>query len=272
MEAENDFSLYEEMSRAVRLKILEIIYKTKSPHIGPSFSIVEILVALYFKFLNHSPDDPCNSHRDRFLLSKGHASPAFYAVLAERGFLDKKELEEFAVNGCSLAHHPDKDVSRGIEISSGSLGHGLSIGVGIALAGNFDDIPYKAYVLLGDGELNEGSVWEAVMFAGHHKLHNLVALVDYNRMQALGHTKDIIELDPMGDKWKAFGWHVQEMDGHCYESIFRALSSLSLDKPNVLVLNTVKGKGVSFMEDRLLWHYRTPDPEEYELALEELSQ
>jgi transketolase len=272
MEVINDISYYENISRKTRRYILEIIYKTKSPHIGSSFSIVEILVALYFKFLNHSPNDRCNSHRDRFLLSKGHACPAFFVVLAKRGFLDEMELEKFAVNGCSLAHHPDKDLNRGIEISSGSLGHGLSIGIGMALAGNFDDIPYKTYVLLGDGELNEGSVWEAIMFAGHHKLHNLVALVDYNRMQALGHTKDIIELDPLGEKWKAFGWHAQEVDGHSYEQISHALSSLSLNKPNVIILNTIKGKGVSFMEDKLLWHYKVPDREEYELALEELSQ
>ncbi len=262
---------YQEISKNIRKNILKIIYETKSPHIGPSFSIVEILVALYYKSLNHSPDNPCDPHRDRFLLSKGHACPAFFVVLAERGFIDKKELEEFAVNGATLAHHPDKDVERGIEISSGSLGHGLSIGAGMALAGSSDNIPYKTYVLLGDGELNEGSIWEAVMFAGHHKLHNLVALVDYNKMQALGHTKDIIELDPLADKWKTFGWHAQELDGHNYEQIFHGLNSLSSSKPNVLILNTVKGKGVSFMEDSLSWHYSFPNREQYELALEELS-
>ena len=231
---------YKIISKRIRKCILEIIYKTKSPHIGSSFSIVEILVALYFKILNVSSDNTTDPDRDRFILSKGHASAALYAILALKGFLSEKDINGFAVNGGLLEHHPNMDLSRGIEVSTGSLGHGLSIGTGISLAGKVDGKQYKIFVLLGDGELNEGSVWEAVMFAGHHKLCNIVAMIDYNRMQALGHTKDIIELDPLGEKWRAFGWHVQEIDGHDFRQIFNSMDSLSSKKPNVIILNTVK--------------------------------
>ncbi|NOY39806.1 MAG: transketolase [Nitrospirae bacterium] len=272
MEIEDDFLQYEEISKSVRISVLNMIHKTGSPHIGPCFSIVEILVALYFKSLNTSPEAAVDPDRDRFILSKGHACPALYAVLSERGFMSREDLKGFAVNGGTLEQHPARDLSRGIEVSTGSLGHGLSVAAGMALAGRVDSKHYKVYVLLSDGELDEGSVWEAVMFAGHHKLANLTALVDYNRMQALGDTGDILGLEPLGEKWRAFGWHVQEIDGHDFRQIFDALSSLSTEKPNVLILHTVKGKGVSFMENQVLWHYRSPDEEEYEEALKELLQ
>lgn len=185
---------YPLLSKKIRKSILDLIYKTKSPHIGPSFSIVEILVALYFKVLNVSPDNASNHNRDRFILSKGHACPALYAVLAERGFISKDDLDGFATNDGILEQHPNIDLDKGIEVSTGSLGHGLSIGTGMALAGKVDKKQYRVYVLLSDGELNEGSVWEAIMFAGHHKLSNLIAFVDYNKIQALGCTRDIIDL------------------------------------------------------------------------------
>ncbi len=266
----NDISHYVELSRKIRKDILDIIYETKSPHIGPSFSIVETLVALYFKFLNTSKSMALDPDRDRFILSKGHACLALYAVLAECCFISDTDLKGFALDGGVLEHHPNKDLSRGIEASTGSLGHGLSIGAGMALSGKIDQKDYKTYVMLGDGELNEGSIWEALMFAGHHKLCNLVALVDCNRIQALGDTKDIIDMDPIGKKWDAFDWHVQEIDGHNFNEIFNSLDSLSSKKPNVIILHTTKGKGVSFMENQLLWHYRVPDNKEYKLALEEL--
>jgi transketolase len=262
---------YENISRKIRRKILDLVYKTKGPHIGSSFSIVEILVALYFQHLKVSPERCAEPDRDRFILSKGHASPALYAVLAERGFIKPADLDTFAVNGGTLEQHPNIDVERGIEVSTGSLGHGLSIGAGMALAGKIDTAPHKVYVLLSDGELNEGSIWEAIMFAGHHKLNNLVAVVDHNKIQALGCTRDIIDLEPLGEKWEKFGWHVQDIDGHSFMEIFQALDSFSSDKPNVLILHTIKGKGVSFMENQLLWHYRTPDDGEYKNALKELS-
>jgi len=258
------------LSKKIRKSILNLIYNTKSPHIGPSFSVVEILVSLYFKTLRVFPENPFNPDRDRFILSKGHACPALYAVLAERSFIGEDDLEGFAVNNGILEQHPNIDLNKGIEVSTGSLGHGLSIGTGMALAGKVDKKQYRVYVLLSDGELNEGSVWEAIMFAGHHKLSNLIAFVDYNKIQALGCTRDIIDLEPLGEKWKSFGWNVQEIDGHNFEQIFTALNSLSLEKPNVILLHTVKGKGVSFMENNLLWHYRAPDDKEYKLALKEL--
>ncbi|RJQ20612.1 MAG: transketolase [Nitrospiraceae bacterium] len=258
------------LSGRVRRSVLEIINRTGSPHIGSSFSIVEILVALYFGNLKVSPDDTHNPDRDRFILSKGHACATLYAVLAERGFLSKNDLEGFAVNGGTLEQHPNRDLMCGIEVSTGSLGHGLSIGAGMALAGKVDGKGYKVYVLMGDGELNEGSVWESIMFAGHHGLSNLVALVDCNRIQALGCTKDIMDLEPLNDKWKSFGWEVRDIDGHDFGQIFSTLGSLSQEKPNVIILHTVKGKGVSFMEDKLLWHYRAPDDDEYKRAIKEL--
>ncbi|MGA1870325.1 MAG: transketolase [bacterium] len=270
MELKDDFLYYEKIAHKIRKHILEIIYKTRSPHIGPCFSIVEILVALYFKFLKISSEKPFDVERDRFILSKGHGCPALYAVLFEKGYISKEDIEGFAVNNGVLEQHPSIDLSRGIEVSTGSLGHGLSIGIGMALAGKTDRKNYRIYVLLSDGELNEGSVWEAIMFAGHHKFSNLVACIDYNKIQALGYTKDIIDLEPFSEKWKSFGWTVQEVNGHSFEQIFKALNSLSSKNPNVIILHTVKGKGVSFMENQLLWHYRAPNEKEYDLALREL--
>lgn len=265
-----DFSRFEKLAQQVRLTTLEINYKTRSPHIGSSFSIVEALVALYFQFLNISPDNPLDENRDRFLLSKGHACPSFYATLYKKGFITKEELEGFAMNDGTFEHHPSLDLKHGIEITTGSLGHGLSVGAGMALSGKLDRKNHKIYVILSDGELNEGSTWESIMFSSHHKLHNLVALVDCNKMQALGFTKDIIDLNPIGPKWENFNWHVQDIDGHDFEQIFKALNSLNPEKPNALILNTIKGKGVSFMENNLLWHYRAPNEEEYIQAKKEL--
>jgi transketolase len=269
---EEDIEYFKKKSKDIRRFILDIIHRTKSPHIGSSFSIVEILVALYFKVLRVSPDDVHNQDRDRFILSKGHACAALYAVLAERGFIGKEEIEKFAVDGGLFEQHPSMDITRGIEVSTGSLGHGLSIGAGMALANKVDGRHYKVYVLMSDGELNEGSVWEAALFAGHHRLNNLVGMVDYNKIQALGCTRDIIDLEPIEEKWRSFGWHVQSIDGHDYGRIFDSMGSLSSEKPNMIILHTVKGKGVSFMENELLWHYRTPDEKEYELALKELNR
>jgi len=264
---------YALLSRNVRKKILELIYRTKSPHLGSSFSIVEILVALYFKVLNIKPEDPFYSDRDRFILSKGHGCPTLYSILEERGFISEKEILGFAINNGLFEQHPNIDIKRGIEATTGSLGHGLSIGVGMALAAMKDSKAYKVYVLLSDGELNEGSVWEAAMFAAKHKLDNLVAIIDYNKIQALGYTKDIVQLEPLTHKWASFGWSVMEIDGHNFEQIFKAFGNVPFEphKPNVIVAHTVKGKGVSFMEDKLIWHYRCPDDNEYKKAIEELS-
>jgi transketolase len=217
-----DLSYYQKLAKQIRVTLLDIIYNTRSPHIGSSLSIVEILIALYFKVLNVSPDTPTHEDRDRFILSKGHACPALYAVLSKRGFISEDELCQFAVNDCLFEHHPSIDIEHGIETSTGSLGHGLSVGAGLALNGKIDGRAYKVYVLLSDGELNEGSTWEAVMFAGHHRLNNLIALIDWNKIQALGHTKDIIDLSPLKKKWEDFGWHAQEVNGHDFGQIFKA--------------------------------------------------
>lgn len=268
----NDVSKFEQISRNMRKSIVRLVHRTRSPHIGSSLSCVEILVALYFKHLNNSPETAVDPDRDRFIMSKGHACPALYAVLAERGFISTGELEMFARNGGTFEQHPSRDIDRGIEVSSGSLGHGLSIGAGMALTAKLEDRPYRTYVLLSDGEMNEGSVWEAAMFSAHHGLHNLTALVDCNKIQALGFTKDIIDMEPVGEKWRSFGWNTREIDGHNVKQIFESLDSPSLEKPNAVILHTIKGKGVSFMENQLLWHYRAPDDEEYKIAIEELSR
>lgn len=265
-----DIESLESIAKKVRIRVLNSIYVTRSPHIGSSFSSIEILVALYFKVLKLSSQNVGNPERDRFILSKGHACPALYAVLVERGFMNEKDYNQIAKND-GIEQHPSKEIEKGIEVSTGSLGHGLSIGTGMAIAGKLDKKDYRVFVLLGDGELNEGSTWEAIAFAGHHRLSNLVALVDANKMQALGHTKDIIDLEPIAEKWRQFGWYVQEVDGHDFTQIMKAMNNLSEERANVVILHTIKGKGVSFMENNILWHYRAPDDEEYKRALQELS-
>lgn len=263
---------YTEISKEIRKEILKMVYEAKAPHIGSSFSIVEILVALYFKYLKVSPDKPKDKGRDRFILSKGHGCPALYAVLARRGFLNSDILKGFGCNGGRLEEHPTRDVIKGIEVTTGSLGHGLSLGVGMALAAKYDKKVCRVFVLLSDGETESGFIWEAALFASQHKLDNLVAVIDYNKMQALGRVKEILDLEPYGDKWRSFGWEVKEIDGHDFAQIFSAFESIPFKKkrPSVIIAHTVKGKGVSFMEDKLLWHYKSPDKEEYKKALKEL--
>lgn len=274
MASQETISRCTRLSRSVRATMLDLCYKTRTGHIGSSFSIAEILTALYFGFMSVDPKDPENPSRDIFILSKGHACAALYTVLAARGFMSIDDLNGFAVNGGLLERHPNRDTRRGIEASTGSLGHGLSMGAGMALAARKDGINKKVYVLLGDGELNEGSVWEAAMFAGHHGLDNLVAIVDVNGIQALGRTEEVLDMRPLPDKWAAFGWGVREVDGHDMGDIFGALGSLpfSSGRPSVISARTTKGKGVSFMEDELLWHYRAPGRQEYLDALKELSR
>ena len=271
---EDTFKEYMALAVKVRKRVLEMVYKTQSPHIGPSFSATELLVSLYFRKEARFTRDLNNPNRDRFILSKGHACPALYAVLLEKGFIEEGGLERFAVSDGIFEQHPCRDTSRGIELTTGSLGHGLSVATGMAIALRRDGKDYRVYALLGDGELNEGSSWEAAMFASHHRLDKLVAIVDYNKMQALGYTRDIINLEPLSQKWSSFGWAAREVDGHDFGQILGCLGSLPFSKgqPSVIIAHTIKGKGVSFMEDKLLWHYRAPSKEEYEMALRELSQ
>jgi transketolase len=264
---------YKEIAKDIRREILDMIYRTRSPHIGSSFSSVELLVGLYQEILCVSPDNPSASNRDRFLLSKGHACAALYAVLGYKGFISKDTLSGFAVNGGTLEHHPTKDLSLGIELTTGSLGHALSVGAGMAIAAKYDKRFYRIFILLSDGELNEGDIYEAAMFASHHKLDNLIAIIDYNKIQAMGRTEEVLDLEPLVGKWRTFGWEVREIDGHNFEQIIENLKNVPFEKgrPNMVIAHTLKGKGVSFMEDKLLWHYRCPNEEEYERAVKELS-
>lgn len=263
---------YQELAKEIRREILELIYQTKSPHIGCSFSMVELLVALYFKTLSVDPSRPGDPNRDRFVLSKGHGVPALYPVLAKRGFISQEILEGFAKDGGTLEQHPTRNTSQGIEISSGSLGHGLSISAGMALAAKYDGASYRVFAFLSDGELEEGSSWEGAMFASHHKLDNLVAVVDYNKLQAQGKVSEVMNLEPLTGKWQSFGWEVKEVDGHNFREIISSLESIPFKpgKPNCLIAHTVKGKGVSFMENQPEWHDKCPGEEEYKKALEEL--
>ncbi len=263
---------YKNIAKKIRRDVLEMIYRTKSPHIGSSLSTIEILTALYFKCLNISPANPQKEDRDRFILSKGHGCPALYATLAQRGFFGKDVLEKFAVDGGALDQHPSYNLSWGIEVSTGSLGHGLSIGAGMAIAAKYDKVQYRIFVLLGDGECEEGSVWEAAIFAAHHKLDNLVVIIDYNKLQALGRIEEIAGLEPFTEKWRSFGWEAKEIDGHNFEEIINIFGKTPFQKsrPNVIVAHTVKGKGISFMEGNFIWHSKCPNEEEYQKALKEL--
>jgi transketolase len=243
-----------------------------SSHLGSSLSMIELLAVLYGGVLRVSPQTAHCPNRDRFVLSKGHACAALYATLAECDFLPKDWLESFYVDGARLAGHVTAGTAPGIEVSTGSLGHGLSIATGMALAGKLDERPYRVFALLSDGECDEGSTWEAAMFAPQHRLDNLVAIVDYNKIQSLGHVKDILDLEPFAAKWTSCRWAVRETDGHDVEAIDRTLREIPFEsgKPSCVIAHTVKGKGVSFMEDTVLWHYRSPQDGEYERAIAEL--
>jgi len=260
------------LARRIRLQTLHMIHKAKSSHIGSGFSIADLLAVLYTKILRVDPARPGWPERDRFILSKGHACAALYAVLAERGFFPASWLDGFYQDGSRLAGHATHVGVPGVEVSTGSLGHGLSIACGMGLAAKRNAKPYRVFALLSDGECDEGSTWEAVLFAPAHRLDNLIAIVDYNKIQSLGTVKEVLDLEPFAEKWKAFGWTVEEIDGHDFPQIERTLTDLPLQpgKPTCIIAHTIKGKGVSFMENELLWHYRSPDGAEMINALAEL--
>lgn len=231
----------------------------------------ELLAVLYGKVLQVKPAEPDWSERDRFILSKGHGCASLYAVLAESGFFPLDWLETFYQNGSYLAGHITHRHVPGVEVSTGSLGHGLSIATGMALAAKRDRKTHRVFVLLSDGECDEGSTWEPILFAPHHRLDNLIAIVDYNKIQSLGTVKEVMDLEPFAEKWRAFGWATREIDGHNIGEIEEALTAIPFEegRPSCVIAHTVKGKGVSFMENELLWHYRSPQ-EEFEAALAEL--
>jgi len=257
------------IAKEIRLRVLETVTRSNGPHIGSSLSAVEILTSLYFGIMKVNPNNP---NRDRFILSKGHAAAVLYATLAERGLFNKKDLKNYCKNESNLPGHSTKNCVPGVEVSAGSLGHGLPIGNGMALAGKKDKKNYRIFVLLSDGECDEGSTWEAILFAGHHKLDNLVAIVDYNKWQSFGRTKDVLDLEPFAQKWRDFKWGVKSVDGHDLEELVAAFKRVpfSKNKPSVIIANTIKGRGLPAMENTLESHYRSPTGEEFEAAVRRL--
>ena len=260
------------VAKRLRRHIITMIGKAGSGHPGGSLSAVEIVTVLYFKLLRHMPSDPQWSDRDRFILSKGHAAPLLYAVLAECGYFPLSELSTLRQLGSRLQGHADRTITPGVEMTAGSLGQGLSFALGVALAGRLSSQDYRVYVLLGDGECDEGQVWEGAMAAAHFKVDNLVAIVDNNGQQIDGWNRDVMNLDPFNSKWQAFGWHVIEVNGHDLSQLTSALEQAKLVKgqPTVIIAHTIKGKGVSFMENNPDFHGKAPNAEEVEIALKEL--
>lgn len=262
----------QQIARKLRRDIVTMIARAGSGHPGGSLSAVEILTTLYFRILQYDPINPRWQDRDRFILSKGHAAPVLYATLAEVGYFPADELSTLRKLGSRLQGHTDHNIP-GVEMSAGSLGQGLSFGIGCALAGRIDKKSYHVYVLMGDGECDEGQIWEAAMAAAHFKLDNLVAIVDRNGLQIDGWTKDIMNTEPMVDKWRAFGWHVIDIDGHDFNQLLEAFKHAKTVKrqPTAIIARTIKGKGVSYMENNVDFHGKAPNPAQLEIALKELA-
>ena len=261
-----------EITNVIRKDIVSMICKSKSGHPGGSLSAVEILTALYFDQMNIDPTNPKMEDRDRFVLSKGHAAPALYATLAQRGYFAKEELNNLRQLGSMLQGHPDMKKVPGAEMSTGSLGQGFSVACGMAMAAKLDNAPWNVYALLGDGEVQEGIIWEAAMSAAHYKLDNMIAFLDYNGLQIDGEVESVMNINPIEDKFKTFGWNVITIDGHDFDQIFAALDMAkdTVDKPTMIIAKTIKGKGVSFMENQASWHGSAPSEEQLEQALSEL--
>lgn len=260
------------VARRLRRRVIRMSHHGRAPHLGSSLSCIDILVAAYWGALHIDPASPDDADRDRFILSKGHAAAALYATLAERGFFPNDELTSYNQAGSRFPEQPSPGAVPGVEAATGSLGHGLSLGLGMALAGRIQKRDYRVLALVSDGECNEGTVWEAAMFAAAQQLDTVTAIVDYNRWQATGRSEQIMSLDPMVDKWNAFGWNAFAVDGHDVEGLVATFNKLPLEpgKPTAIVAQTTKGKGVSFMEDDNNWHYRIPNEDELQAALAEL--
>ena len=269
-----DFDQMASTALEIRRDIIKMLGIAGSGHPGGSLSATDILTLLYFHFLNHDPKNPKWPSRDRFILSKGHGCPALYAALAHAGYFDRELLWTLRKLDSPLQGHPDMRRLPGIEASTGSLGQGLSIGIGCALAAKFDKKDFLSFVLISDGELDEGQTWEAAAFASFHKLSNLIAILDYNKFQLSGATKDILNMEPVADKWKTFGWRVREIDGHSHKEIYDACfwAKEKEGRPSLIVAHTIKGKGVSFMENNNHFHGVAPTKEETEKALKELGE
>ncbi len=268
----NSVDFVADLARRVRRQCLLMTSRANASHIGSSLSVVDVMAMLYGKVMHYDAARPDWPERDRFILSKGHACSALYATLAECGFFERDWLDTYYQDGARLAGHATHKGVPGVEVSTGSLGHGLGLGAGMALAAKRDGKPQRVFVIISDGECNEGSVWEAALFAPQHKLDNLTVIVDYNKIQSLGRVKDVIDLDPLVDKWRAFGWGAVEVNGHDLNALDDAFGSLPFapGRPSCIVAHTVKGKGVSYMEDKLKWHYSAPKGDELTQALAEV--
>lgn len=261
-----------EIAKSIRINVIEMLLEAKSGHPGGSLSIADILTVLYFEEMNIDEKNPKWEDRDRFILSKGHASPGLYATLAERGYFPKEELKSLRKFGSNLQGHPDMKKTLGVDMSTGSLGQGLSVANGMALSGKLDDKTYRVYTIIGDGELQEGQIWEAAMSTSHYKLDNLVAFVDLNGLQIDGSNEEVMNVNPVDKKFESFGWNVLVIDGHNLEEIKEALDKAKEEKgrPTAIIAKTVKGKGVSFMENQSAWHGTAPNEEETKIALNDL--
>ncbi|KAF1086377.1 Transketolase 2 [Sporotomaculum syntrophicum] len=263
----------EQLAWKIRRHGIEMTHLSQGSHIGAVLSVADIIAVLYNDIANVDPADPKMPDRDRIILSKGHAGAAIYAALAEKGFFKVEELKTHYADGSRLSGHVSHKGIPGVEFSTGSLGHGLSVGAGMAYGAKKDNKQHKVFVICGDGECDEGAVWEAALVANHYKLNNLVAVIDHNKMQSLDFCENTITLSPFADKWRAFGWNVIDIDGHDHDALRDAFikAKESIDKPTVIIANTTKGKGISFMENDILWHYRFPhEGEEYNSAVAEL--
>jgi transketolase len=256
----------------IRRSILEMVYRANSGHVGGSLSATDLVVSLYYHLMRHRPQDPRWSERDRFILSKGHCTPVIYAVLADCGYFPKGDLNRFRRPGSHLQGHPYQPNTPGIEASTGTLGLGLSTGLGMALAAKLRRQSHYYYILCGDGELQEGQIWEAAMFGNKYKLDRVIAFVDRNYLQTDGNSEDVMPLDPLSSKWKAFGWKTYEIDGHAFEDIIQTVEEAKQinGRPTMIIARTTKGSGVSFMENVVSWHGTPPNKEEFDRAMQEL--
>lgn len=268
-----DFDGVWQMAHRVRRHVVEMTSRGKSSHVGSALSMTDIITVLYGHMMTFDPANPKSADRDRFILSKGHAGAAVYATLAESGFFDPEMLKDHYQNGSIFSGHVSHKGVPGVELSTGSLGHGLGVAAGMAIAAKRQKRNHRVYALLSDGECDEGSNWEAILFAAHHKLSNLTVAIDYNKIQSLAPVSETLALEPFADKWRAFGWHVEESDGHDHRALHAAFEAANAsDDPAVVICHTTKGKGIDFMENAVLWHYRNAQGDEYDAAIAELER
>ncbi|MCL5071774.1 MAG: transketolase [Actinobacteria bacterium] len=262
-----------EITKELKIETLKMVYKAGRGHLGGSFSSAEIITALYFEIMDINPKRPDWEYRDRLILSKGHICPIIYAALAKLGYFDKKNLENFTKIGSILQGHPDMTLTPGIDMTSGSLGIGLSIANGMALASKLSNKKFYVYIIFGDGELQEGQVWEAALASSHNKLNNIIGFVDYNSLQLCGAVNNTCNLEPIEDKFKSFGWQAYKIDGHDFNQIIDTVNIAKKvkNKPKIIICKTIKGNGVSFMENNIVWHAKVPNKEEFDIAISELN-